>query len=224
MLIFRVLLRRWWLIVIPVAVAAVIVVPQLLRQETNTAAGGFATSFKYSAAQQLILSGRDGDYQDVWLASEYVVNAFTDWIKSSTFRTELAAVLDDDALDLSQLGIATDNGLSPDGMGQVQMSYPDADTLAQIAAAAIEVLQTRSQAYFPHLGGEPAQVTLVDAPVIVPNPPSLPNRYAPLLQLGVAFIAGVGLAFLVEYFDPTLRRREELEAQGFTVLANVPEK
>lgn len=223
MLIFRVLLRRWWLIMIPVAVAAVVAVPQLLQQETNVAAGGFATTFKYSAAQQLILSGRDGDYQDVWLASEYVVNAFTDWIKSSTFRAELATLLDED-IDLSQLGIATDNGLSPDGIGQVQMSYPDAAILAQIAAAAIEVLQTRSQAYFPHLGGEPAQVTLVDAPVIVPNSPSLPNRFAPLLQLGVAFIAGIALAVLAEYLDPTLRRREELEAQGFTVLATVPEK
>ncbi len=220
MLIVRVLLRRWWLIVIPVAIAAVIAVPQLLRQETTVAAGGFATTFKYSAAQQLNLPQRDGDYQDVWLASEFVVNAFTDWIRSSTFRNELSALMGDE-VDLSLLGIAADNDRS---IGVVQMSYRDADVLTKTAAAAIEVLQTRNQAYFPHLGGEPAQVTLVDAPVIVPNPPPLTNRFAPILQLGVALIAGIGLAFLAEYFDPTLRRSEDLEAQGFIVLASVPEK
>jgi capsular polysaccharide biosynthesis protein len=220
MLILRVLLRRWWLIVLPVAVAAVVAVPQLLRQETSPAAGGFATTFKYSAAQQLNLPQRDGDYQDVWLASELVVNAFTDWVRSSTFRQELSTLVTDE-VDLSRLGIAADNDRS---IGVVQMSYPDADVLAKIAAAAIEVLQTRSQAYFPHLAGTPAQVTLVDAPTVVPNPPPLTNRFAPILQLGVALFAGLGLAFLAEYLDPTLRRSEDLEAQGFIVLANVPEK
>lgn len=220
MLILRVLLRRWWLVVIPVAIAAVFAVPQLLRQETNAAAGGFATTFKYSAAQQLNLPQRDGDYQDVWLASELVVNAFTDWIRSSTFRNELGKLVNDE-VDLGALGIAADNDRS---IGVVQMSYPDAEGLAKIAAAAIEVLQTRSQAYFPHLGGAPAQVTLVDAPTVVPNPPPLTNRFAPILQLGVALIAGLSLAFLAEYLDPTLRHSQDLEAQGFTVLASVPEK
>ena len=103
-LIWRMLRRRWWLILVPVVIAAVLTVPQLLNRG-SAVSGGFAASFKYSAAQQTSnLPNRDGDFQDVWLASEFVVNAFTDWVKSSSFRAELAAMLGDD-VDLSQLDI-----------------------------------------------------------------------------------------------------------------------
>jgi capsular polysaccharide biosynthesis protein len=217
MLILRVLLRRWWLVLLPVIAAAVLVVPQLLNRGTATTTN-FTASFKYSAAQEFNLPQRDGDYQDVWLASEFVVNAFTEWVRSSTFRDEITTIVGTD-VDLAPLGIAADNARS---IGVVQMSYPDAATLERIVNAAIEVLETRSQVYFPHLGGSPAQVTIVDAPRVVASAPALTNRFAPLLQLGIALLGGILLAFLVEYLDPTLRRAEDLEAQGITVLARVP--
>lgn len=214
----RLILRRWWLIVIPVVIVAVVAVPRLLNNET-AGAGGYATLFKYSAAQEEAnLPNRDGDYQDVWLASEFVVNAFTEWIRSSTFRDELGAVLGD-SIDPGLIGIATDNARS---IGVVQMSYPTADGLEQIAQAAIDVLQTRNAAYFPHLGGQNADVTIVDAPVIVPNPPPLPDRFGPIIQLGLAFFFGLILAFIAAYTDPYIRDENELKSNGFQVLAKVP--
>lgn len=219
--VFRFVLRRWWLMLIPVAVVAVVAVPELLRNE-QTGAGGYQTSFQYSAAQETSnFPEREGDYQDVWLASEFVVNAFTDWVRSSSFRDELGRALDDPSLDLSRLAIAADNNRS---IGVVYMSHPDAAALERIAAAAIDVLQTRNQDYFPHLGNEPALVTLLDAPVVTPAPPPLTNRFAPILQLGVALLFGIALALLVEYFDPALRTRDELEAQGIPVLATIPKR
>ncbi len=219
LLVWRFIRKRWWIMLLPVVIVAFFAVPQLLRNEQG-AAGGFTTNFRYSAAQeQSNLPNREGDYQDVWLASEFVVNAFTDWVTSSTFREEVAALLDDEAIDLGLLGIAADNSRS---IGIVYLSYPDDAALAQIADAAIQVLQTRNQAYFPHLGAEPAQVTILDEPVIVGVAPSLPNRFAPLLQLGVAFFAGLMLALLVEYLDPTLRSPDELDALGIPLLASVP--
>jgi hypothetical protein len=86
------------------------------------------------------------------------------------------------------------------------------------------VLQTRSQAYFPQLGDQPAHFSLLDDPHIVSAPPPLTDRFAPLLQLALAFAGGVGLAFLVEYLDPTLRRADELEALGIRVIGSVPRK
>jgi capsular polysaccharide biosynthesis protein len=216
LLILRVLLRRWWLIVLPVAVVAVFTVPRLLGEPTYS--GGFTATFRYTAAQEFNLPQRDGDYQDVWLASEFTVNAFTEWLRSSTFRAELNASMPQD-FDTAQLGIITDNARS---IGTVQLSYPEAATLAQAASVAVEVLQTRNQAYFPHLGGEPADVTIIDAPTVTPAPVSLPNRFGPLLQLGLALFAGLGLALLVEYLDPTLRRTDELERLRLRVVAHVP--
>lgn len=218
LLVWRFLQRRWWLIALPTLIASVVAVPQLLRNE-QIAAGGFQTSFRYSAAQeQSNLDERIGDYQDVWLASEFVVNAFTDWVRSSTFRDELAQQLGDRAV-LANLDIAADNNRS---IGEVIMSHPDADTLEDIAAASIAVLQTRNQVYFPHLGDAPAAVTLIHAPQITAVPPTLANRFEPLLQIGLALLGGMILAFAVEYFDATIRYPDEVEAEGLPVLATIP--
>ena len=104
MLFFRVLLRRWWLVVILVAVVSVVVIPQWLR-ERSTAGGGFTVTLRYTAAQAAAnVTPRDGDYQDVWLASELAVNALTDWVRSGTFKDEIGKQVSN--LDATALSVA----------------------------------------------------------------------------------------------------------------------
>jgi capsular polysaccharide biosynthesis protein len=223
LLILRILLRRWWLIVIPVAVAAVFAVPDLLRDAPSNS-GGYSTVIRYTASQVLeAIPGRDGDYQDVWLASELTVNAFTEWVRSSRFAEEVAQVSAENGLtiDPAVLSIQSDNERS---IGQIFINWANEAELTAITNAAMMVLQTRSQNYFPQLGEVPAQVEILDDPRISPVPVSLPNRFRPLLQLGVALIGGIGLAFLVEYLDPTLRDRQALEALGLPIVATIPKK
>jgi capsular polysaccharide biosynthesis protein len=50
------------------------------------------------------------------------------------------------------------------------------------------------------------------------------NRFAPFIRLGLGFLAGVGLAFLAEYLDPFVRRREQIEALGVNVLGTLPRR
>lgn len=219
LLIWRMVWRWWWLIILPIAVTALLLIPDLLQNE-QVAAGSFYTRFTYSAAQETSnFELRDGDYQDVWLASEFVVNAFTDWVKTSSFRDEIAQALNDETLNLGLLGIASDNKRS---IGIVEMSYPTQAGLESIVNAAIQVLQGRNQAYFPHLGDEAAIVTILDAPVVTPTAAPLSNRLEPLIKILVAAVLGLGLAVLAEYFDPTLRYGDEVEKQGLKVLARIP--
>ncbi len=220
MRVMRAYLRWWWLILIPVGMVSLIAVPNLLQNEQR-GAGGYQASFRYTAAQQTSnFPDREGDYQDVWLASEFVVNAFTEWMSSSSFRAEMAERLPERvAASLGALNIAADNNRS---VGVVYLSYPDADGLAQITEAALDVLRTENAVYFPHLGDEPAEVNILDAPQVIPAPPPLTNRFAPILQMGVAFLFGIGLATLAIYLDPTLRYTDELEQDGLQVLAIVP--
>lgn len=218
-LLWRVLWRRWWLILLPVIVAAIFALPAFLSNE-QVGAGGFQANFRYSAAQQASnVNPRDGDYQDVWLASEFVVNAFTDWVQSSSFRDELAAQTNTELLN--GLSIAADNERS---VGIIYMSHPNRTSLELLANAAISVLTSRNQDYFPQLGASPAQVTLLDTIVIQDAPPPLTNRFAPVLQLGAAFFAGLILAGLAEYFDNRLRYKDEIEKQGLRVLASIPKR
>lgn len=217
-LIARILLRYWWLILIPTAIASLVVLPGLLDQ--SAAAGGYTLVVRYSAAQQPDAQPpRDGDFQDIWLASELTVNALTAWVQTDSFRQEIGEILADDTMNLATLGIAADNQRS---VGQLFLSHPDADQLTDMADAAIEVLKTRNRDYFPQVGSAPAAVTLLDTPLVIPAPPPLTNRFAPVIRIGLGLLAGLGLAFLAHYFDPTLRYREEVEALGLSVIGTLP--
>lgn len=219
LMVWRFLLRRWWIILLPIVIVALLVAPQLITNE-QVASGGFVTVFRYSAAQQdSNYDVRDGDYQDVWLASEFVVNAFTDWIKTSSFRAELANILNDDSINTGAIGIATDNDRS---IGIVELRYSDGEALANIANAAIVVLQQRNNAYFPHLGESPAQVTIIDTPVVLAVPPDLGNRLDPIIRIALAFMGGFALAIFIEYLDQRIFYADELEAQGIKIIATVP--
>lgn len=219
-LIMRILLRYWWLVIIPPVVAAVVVAPDLLSGQVQS--GGFTTTLHYSAAQQPEAQPpRDGDYQDIWLASEFTVNALTAWVQTQSFRAEVAQVLADASIDLSRLGIAADNQRS---IGVLYLSHPDAVSLEAIAQAAVEVLRSRNDAYFPQVGSAPAAVTVLDTPVVVAAPPPLTNRFAPFIRIGLGLIVGLALAFLAHYLDPTLRHREEVEALGLHVVGTLPHK
>jgi len=214
----RILLRYWWLIAIPTVIAAAFAVPEML---TSAADGGFTTTIHYSAAQRPEAQPpRDGDFQDIWLASEYTVNAMTTWALTESFRREIAErVTADVPLEIHRLGVAADNQRS---VGVLYLSYPDAEGLEAIAQAAIEVLQTRNRAYFPQVGAAPAEVTILGNPVIVAAPPPLTNRFAPVIRIGLGLIVGLGLALLAHYLDPTLRQREELEMIGLPVIGTLP--
>jgi capsular polysaccharide biosynthesis protein len=217
-LLVRILRRRWWLILIPVVVATMLVIPSFL-DNGSAVSGGFNTQIRYSAAQEFNLPERDGDYQDVWLASELTVNAFTDWIRSNSFRDEIQDNLNDSDIKLESLGIAADNARS---VGVIYLSYPDREALESIATTIISVLASRNQEYFPQLGGAPAQVTILDEPVVASAPPPLTNRFAPLIRIAMALIVGVFLAFAVEYFDPTIHHQDELDKLGLLTIASIP--
>jgi len=218
MLLIRILRRRWWLILIPVVIATALVIPSFLNSG-SAVSGGFTTQIRYSAAQEFNLPERDGDYQDVWLASELTVNAFTDWIRSNRFRDEIQNNLPDSGTNLDALGIAADNARS---VGVIYLSYPESDALESIANTVMLVLASRNQEYFPQLGGEPAQVTILDEPVIASAPPPLTNRFAPLIRVAIALIVGLSLAFAMEYMDPTIHHQDELGKLGLPTLASIP--
>ena len=222
-LIWRVLRRWWWLVLIPVAITAALAAPALLRRGAG-AAGGYTTTISYTAAQDLsAIPGRDGDFQDVWLASELAVNALTDWVRSNTFAADVAAQAATQGLtiDPAALAVAADNQRS---VGQIFINWPDADQLQTIAQAAVTVLETKNDSVFPQMGGVPARVEVLDAPRVVAAPPPLTDRFAPLIRVGVGLLAGIALAFLANYLDPILRSRDDLESLGLPVIASIPRR
>ncbi len=214
----RIVLRRWWLIVMPVVLAAVIAIPELIKP-SNASTGGFTTQIRYSAAQNFNLPKRDGDYTDVWLASEHTVDALTDWVRSSSFRYEIQSQLADTEVTLESLQVAADNVRN---VGAIYFSHNSGESLRSIVDAALLVLTSRSETYFPQLGGESAQVTILDQPTITAAPSPLINRLKPLIQLGIALLIGLALAVFAEFVDPTIYHQDDLRRLGMPLLGSIP--
>jgi capsular polysaccharide biosynthesis protein len=219
---WKIVLRRWWIIALPALVALVYAGYGYLKAPQ---AGGFSTQVRFTAAQspERCRSGYEDCRYYPWLTSEYIVGALSDWIKTSSFA---GAVSD----ELARQGETIPAGALQGAIHaqyehsiiSLSISWPDGAQLEDIAQAATTVLQERSDEFFPQLGQQGLVVIPLDAPAIAPVPPPLSNRLDPLIRFGLGLAAGIALAFLVEYLDPALHDRAELEALGLKVLAEVP--
>ncbi|MFQ3567106.1 MAG: hypothetical protein SNJ59_08895 [Aggregatilineales bacterium] len=223
-LIMRALLRRWWLIVLPTIIAAVFALPALLGPAGVT--GGYSAVVDYSAAQSPeAFPSVEGDFQDIWLSSELMINAFTDWVRGSEFAAAAAAraaeQLGIDTAAFAGLRFAADNARS---VGRIYFNWPDAEQLAALIDGAVDTLREQSHEVFPQLGGVPAQVTILDRSPVNPAPPALPDRLGPFIRIAIGLFIGLALAALAHYLDPVVRQRDDVEALGLPVLAAIPRR
>ncbi|MGD8855778.1 MAG: hypothetical protein PVG33_05585, partial [Chloroflexota bacterium] len=76
----------------------------------------------------------------------------------------------------------------------------------------------------PQLGGEAADLVQMDQPIVNRIPPGITTQLQLPLRMVLAVAAGLGLALLVDYLDPTVRGRREVEAMGLAVMAEIPKK
>jgi len=220
----KILLRRWWVIAVPAVVALAYAGYGYV---TAPPSGGFSTSLRYTASVSTSAVEPE-NYEDAalapWTSSEYVTNALADWVRTGSFAEEVSAELADSyefevPPGAIQSSIAADNERS---VMVLFLSWGDPAQLEIIAEAATTVLQEKSGEYFPQIGEVGVEVIALDDPVVGAVPPPLTARVEPLIRFGLGLVAGVALAFLVEYLDPTVRERGDIEAMGLAVLAEVP--
>ena len=214
----RVLGRWWWLVVIPILFSLLSALPSLPAMNRTTS--GYATTLHFSAAQQppeQMLA--ESSIMDLWLTAELAVHAISTWVRTESFRNELGGAPGLQDGDLDALGIASDSHRS---IGQLFLSHPDAQALQRIAAAAIDVLLSRSGDYFPQFDEGTVSVTVLDAASVGPVPVPLSRRLTPLIRIALGIGVGLVLAVLAHSLDPYLRSRSDVEALGLAVLVSLP--
>jgi capsular polysaccharide biosynthesis protein len=222
---WRVARRRWWLIAIPTAVAALFAA--LTYEAPPTL---WTTGLRFTAAQAPAegeAASAAAPYEDSsyvpWLASEYLVNALTAWVTTGSFAQAVSDNLARGGVEIGAgaLGgaFAADNERS---VMAIYITWRNPDQLWQIAAAAMDVLVNESGPFFPQTAAQPVTVKPLDEIAVGAAPPAITARLRPLVTVGVGLAGGLALAFLVEYLDPTLHTREELEEMGFDVIAEIP--
>ena len=217
----KILLRRWWLVVVPVAVVVVYVVATYAPPATT-----YQAVMRFSAGTEPAGLSLDYDRYYPWLASEYVANGLADVAETGAFAQAVAARLEGKGHRVLsgaiQGAIVTDNAQS---ILVVYLTWPDAEQIIPVAEAVADELIANSAAYYPQLENLEPAVRLLDDPVPMPLPPSLRAQLTgPVIKVGLALFAGVGLAFLWHYLDPTVHEAEELEDLGWEVVARIPRR
>ncbi|MFH1085072.1 MAG: hypothetical protein V1772_04850 [Chloroflexota bacterium] len=157
-----------------------------------------------------------------WLTAEYLVDDLAEVVKSRAFAEDISAAA----------GVAVPAGVIQGATSAgklhrlltVTLTWHNDDELGRLAQAVVRTLQEQGGRYFAQLGTEDAVISVVDPPEISVVGPSLRQRLDLPLRLILALIAGVGLAFLADYLDPSVRSRHDLEAAGVAILAEIPRR
>lgn len=99
----------------------------------------------------------------------------------------------------------------------------DADAAVAMGKAVAEVLTDPKSSFFQYFVSYSPTVTLIDEVRAEAAAPASRAYLYLLLRVLLALVAGLGLAFLLEYLDDTVRDAREVErALGLPVLAEVP--
>jgi len=217
-----VLKRRWWLLLVP---AVVVLAIELATYQPPPPV--YNAGVRFLVAQEPGEDAATADEQRYynWLSSEYIVNGLSDWVSGGKFALAVSQELARSGLNVPaqaiQGALATDNARS---MLLVSLTYGDTPTLAAMMDAVVTVLTEQNAAALPQLGGETAVLVLLDPINVNQIPAGIRSQLDLPLRVAIALAAGFGLALLVEYLDPTLRDRREIEQIGLPVLGEIPKK
>jgi hypothetical protein len=141
-------------------------------------------------------------------------------VRGAEYARRVAARLSEPGVNLAgSLGAATEFRVLT-----VSARGPDPERLAEVAQAAALVLKEEAGELVGPLGEGRPVLRLIDPPVVVPVGRGLRAKLDVPIRLGLALIAGVAGAFLIEALDRSVRGPDELEAMGISVLAQIPRR
>ena len=224
---WSILRRRWWIPVLLGSLVALISLVQLRPWQARPPA--FAASLRMlvgvlPAAGEDVVAYYDPRYY-AWLTSEYLVDDFTEVVRSELFAANVSKRLADQNIDVPPGAI---QGSAATGKQHriitLNLSSGDEGQLRLMADAAAAELAENAPAYFEQLGTPGAGVTLIDGPTVSVVGPGVRDQIELPLRVLLGVLVGTGLVFLLHYLDTSVRRAAELETMGLQVLGEIPRR
>jgi capsular polysaccharide biosynthesis protein len=218
---WQVIYRRWWIIVF---LLLVVLLVSMLVRPTRTPV--YVASMRFMMG--LEPEAKTGDYYTydkyyTWLTAEYLVDDVSELVRSDAFAQAVTQ-------QLAKAGITVPAG-AIHGSTQagtlhriltVSITWGDAEQLAHIANAVVAVLPGEIAKHFAQVGTGGVYASLIDPPAVGGVGASLREKMDIPIRLVLALVAGLALAFVLDYLDDSVRNRKELENGGVTVLAEIP--
>jgi capsular polysaccharide biosynthesis protein len=211
---WRIVVKRWWLIaILLLAVLVVSLVTYKAPEPTYVASMRFSIGIE---GVEPVSSVSGEGRSDAWLASEYLADDLSEVLKGGDFAARIS----------EDVGFAVATGSifasREHRIMTVNITGGDPAQVQAIAEAVGAAVSDGGADYFPQLTGIEAKAILIDGPGIGQAGRGLRQQLDLPLRLFIALVAGIALAFLLDYIDDTVRNVQELEAMGTKVLGTIP--
>jgi capsular polysaccharide biosynthesis protein len=220
---WRIIWRRWWL---PVGLALLVALLTIVMQrpwQPRPTTYQATMRFNVGVQPERIPGVYTYDRYYAMLTSEYLVDDLGEIVRSQAFTKAVSDALAGQgiAVPAGVIGANTQPG-KLHRILTVTVSWPDSAQIGRVADAIAATLTQRSADFFGQFSAQEADIRLIDPPIVSPvGRPAREQLDLPLrVLLGLA--AGIGLAFLLDYLDDTVRERADLEQLGLDVLGEVP--
>lgn len=224
---WSILRRRWWIPVLLGLLVGVISLVQLRPWQAKPPA--------YTASLRMLVGVMPAAGEDVttyydpryyaWLTSEYLVDDFTEVVRSALFAANVSQRLAGQNITVPPGAI---QGSAATGKQHriitLNLSSGDETQLRQMAEAAAAELAENAPVYFEQLGTPGAGVTLIDGPTVNAVGPGVRDQIELPLRVLLGVLVGIGIVFLLHYLDTSVRNAGELEAMGLDVLGEIPKR
>ncbi len=157
-------------------------------------------------------------------ASEYIRDDFVEIIQSDSFADDVNVTL----VKMGASGITVNKGnISATVEKQrrlmsMSVTWGNPDQAAKIAEAAVKNLSENNAKYFAQLGSTGATVAVIDKPVVGKVGASLREQLDIPIRVLIALLAGIALAFILDYLDNSVRDARDAEALGLRVVGEIP--
>jgi hypothetical protein len=213
---WRIVYGRWWLIA---GLLLIVGVVSLIAYDWSPDTV-FAASVRFNVGLEPV-PPPDAAYEynplEVWMASEYFMDDLASAVRGAEFARRVAIRLGEGINPAGAFGSATEYRVLT-----VSITWGDPEQLARITNATVAVLQEEAGQLVGPLGDARPVLRLIDPPAIGPVGRSLKDKLGIPIRLGLAVVAGIAGTFLLDYFDASVRDRQEIEALGIPVLAQIP--
>ena len=215
--------RRWWL---PVGLAVLVGLMTVIMQKPwQPSAANYSASMRFNVGIQpeRVPGVYTYDRYYSMLTSEYLVDDLGEIVRSQVFAGAVSQQLASEGINVpaGAIGASTQPG-KLHRILTVSVGWGDEKQLRAIANAIVATLTQHSADFFAQFSAPEADIRLIDPPVVGIVPPPARKQLDLPLRVALALAAGIGLAFLLDYLDDSVRDRRELEQMGFIVLGEVP--
>jgi capsular polysaccharide biosynthesis protein len=215
---WRIIYRRLWIVILlPLLVLAVSLVSR-----PPSAPGAIANLRLAVGITPETADGKFFTYDRYysWLTAEYLADDLSEVIKSRAFADDVSKRLGE-----SVSAGAIQGATNPQKLHRiltVTVNAPTGQQAMDIAGAIAGTLTENGDKYLAQLSAQNAAISVIDPPALVPVIRSLKDKLDLPLRLALAFVAALGLVFLLDYLDDSVRDAYDVERLGLAVAAEIP--